>query len=480
MLNKNTNYLTYFLVLTSMVLGGCTLTDVNGTKGRSSSQEDLEAARQILGESLSSDNSGIVLSLNDALTTISNNAFLPQKKFSESIMTQSDRSGRGNEINYTHSYISQNGIHAVSFQRQVEDPLFSKSVSDTLRYNFRNNAGEHIQFPHQNDGKIETIYFDGRREGQISRLKQQSTFVRQDTFIISNVNTSGLSINGVHHGSGSMVITPSQQASFERFYQLEINLLNINAPRSVFNSNQSIWRDISGTLSWQLRVKNSPTSSSSKDMGGTIKLTGAGIALLKLQGSPDQFQVNLDNGDVKNRDTEFEGALKSIDLDNRRITLLNDRTLYLNDSSEIDDDDYPTLQAVHEALMNGATIWAEGEGFLDGDRFIISEVEFEREENEEDEEREEIEFSESVSAVNTDQHTFTLANTVTVLVQDSTRIDDDSDFPTLQAVADALESGQSITADGEGYPTQGGGTADLAASSVTFERNENDNNGEED
>ena len=477
---NNTNYPTCFLILASIVLSGCTLTDVTGTDGRSSSQEDLQAAQQILGESLSSDNSGIVLSLNDALTTISNSTFIPQKSLAESVTVQADRSGRGNEINYTHSYIPQNGIHAVSFQRHIEDPLFNKSVSDSLRYNFRNTRGENIQFPQQDRSEITTIYFNGRREGQISRLKQQSTFVRQDTFIINNVNANALSINGVHHGEGSIEITPSQQTSFERFYQLEINLLDINAPRSAFNSSQSIWRNISGTLSWQLRIKNSPNSASSKDMGGTIKLTGAGIALLKLQGNPAQFQVNLDNGDIKDRDTEFEGAVKSIDINNRHITLLNDRILYLNDSSEIDDDDYPTLQAANEALMNGTIIWAEGEGFLDGDRFFISEVEFEREEDDENEDSEEIEFSETVSAVNTDQNTFTLANQVTVLVEDATNIDEDSEFSTLQEVADALENGQKVTADGEGIPTSGGGLADLTATNVTFEHNENDNNGEED
>ena len=479
-MKNNITYAIYFLLLTSTVLSGCSLTDVKGTGGRTSSQEDLQAVRQILGESLSSDDSGIVLSLTDALTTISNSSFIPQKNRSALSTTGNERSGRGKETNYIYSYHQQSGIHAVSFQRRLNDPLFSKSVSDSLHYNFQNSSGNNIQFPRENAANVKTIYFDGRREGQISGLRQQSTFVRQDTFIINDVNSQTLSINGVHHGKGTIQITPSNQPSFERSYHLEINLLNISAPPSAFNSSQSIWRDISGTLSWQLSIKNSPNGTAGKSMGGTIKLTGAGIALLKLQGKPTQFQVNLNNGDVKDREKEFEGQVTSIDLTNRSIRLHNDRTLYLNDSTEIDEDDYPSLQAAQQALDKGTTVWAEGEGFLDGDRFIISEIEFESDEDGEMEDQEEIEFDEVLSSVNIAAGTFTLANKVTIGVEDSSVINDDGDFFTLQAVSDAIADGQTVTADGEGYPATEDNMVDITATSVKFERVEQDNNGEED
>src|SRR5699024_11910541 len=116
---------------------------------------------------------------------------------------------------------------------------------------------------------------------------------------------------GVHHGSGSIEITPDQKPSFKRAYELEINLLNINAPASAFNSKDDFWKDVNGTLSWQLTIGQ---GAGAKKMGGTIKMAGAGTAMLNFRSSSKKYQVNLNSGDVKDQEEEFEGRINSVDV----------------------------------------------------------------------------------------------------------------------------------------------------------------------
>lgn len=460
---------------------GCTLDNISGTAGRPSGEEDIQAATRILGESLSSDESGIILSLNDALTTVSDNAFLKGSNQPDSSVQKSDRSGRGDEINYSHTYQQQTGIHQVSFKRLVKDALFSKKVTEILNYQYRGSSGHSIQFPDQEQNQISSIYFNGHREGQISTLQKQSLFTRQDTLIINGINSPPLVINGVHHGSGTIEVTPVKESSFRRSYKLEINLLNISVPSTVFSSNQNIWQNVSGTLSWQLSLSKSGNSTNSKKLGGTIKLAGAGIALLNFRKSTKKFQVNLDNGDIKDQGSEFEGRVASINRSEQSVTLASGRKLYLTDSTIFDEEDYVSLQAVSEALAAGISIWAEGEGKVQNNRFIVSEIEFDGDEADDSDDNEEnkIEFEESVSSADAEAGVFILANKVSVRVNSQTDIDDDGDYRTLRAVADALEKGILIKAEGEALQNNEQAATDLTAVEVEFKKINNDNNGSE-
>lgn len=461
-----------FLFAVTFVLAaaaGCTLDDVTGTNNRASSEEDIMAAGQILGEALSSDESGIILSLNDALTTFS------EEQFTTSV-TVASRSGRGQETDYQHSYRQKTGIHTVSFNRQVNGALFNKMVNDSLHYRFRNGAGDNVALPQQNRDRIASIYFDGRREGEITTLRKQSNFVRQDTIVINGFNSPKLSINGVHHGEGTMKLKPTNKTAFNRSYGLEINLLNISVSQSALSKPDKLWKEVSGTLSWQLSIGNN--TASPKKLGGTIKLAGSGIAELNFQQSSVKYQVNLNNGDVKNQATEFEGPIASIDLAAQSLTLRSGRTLYLTAETNIDSEDFASLQAAKNSLSN-EPVWAEGNGRVEGDRFIVSEIEFEREDDEDDEnEKNTVEFEESVTAVDIANQTFTLGGRVVVQINNETEIDSEGDFKTLQEVSDALSDGTNITAEGEATENTGTSTADLTAVELEFKKT--DNNSEED
>ncbi|GAA5522619.1 DUF5666 domain-containing protein [Aliifodinibius salicampi] len=454
----------------------CTLDGISGSNSDTITKEDLQAAGQILGESLSSNNSGVLLSLNDALTNFSSTDFAEtaSKSTPSSPVIQNGHSGRGNETNYQHSYDSETGTHTISFRREVQRSLFEKTVTDTLYYTFRDNGGSFIEFPRQESDRIESITYNGKREGEISTLKKESFFVRTDTFLIDGLSdgSSTLSIDGVHNGEGTITIDETGNGSLERSYELEINFLNIEIEKSPAGD-INIQRGVTGTLSWEMKIER---GSDSKTMRGTIELSGDGTALLHFKNILDLFQINTNDGDLKDLEHEFEGGVQSMDIDGKGVTLVNGRTVYLTNDTEFDNDAYPDLKSVQQALNNGTLIWTEGEGLVQNGRFNVSEIEFEEgyeADDDDDEDREEeIDFEELITSVNIEAGTFTLGNQVIVEMNDQTVIENSSEYRSLQEVADALDQGHTVEADGSAVQAGEGSNADLIATSVDFDREE--------
>ena len=464
---------------------GCTLDDVSSSNNETITQEDLQAAGEILGESLSSDNSGILLSLTDALTNFSSTNFNSSLNKTGTPTTQNDRSGRGGETNYNYSYDQQTGIHTISFRREVNRPLFNKTVIDSLNYIFKDGNGTLIESPNNETERIESINFNGNREGEILTPRKNSYFVRSDTFLIDGVSdaTPVLSIDGVHNSNGHMQIDrPAENQVLERNYELEINFLSIEIEKPT-SGPIDFSRGVTGTLSWEMTIqKNANGNSSSKTLRGTVEMSGDGTALLRFQNLFKRFQVNLTNGDVKDQDEEFEGRVQSVNISEQSVTLVNGRTIYLTEDTEIDVDDFTSFDAVQEAVNRNTFVWAEGEGYVNDNRFYAEEIEFEREYDEDDTEGE-IEFKEWVSSVDLANQTFTLAQNVVVQIAENTNIEDGGDYITLQEVAEALENGILVEADGSAFEETENPDIDLSAITVEFEGEEqesDDGNSEED
>ncbi|WP_440999218.1 DUF5666 domain-containing protein [Fodinibius sp. SL11] len=482
-------YHTFLITVATLAIlvaaAGCTLDDVSSSNSETITQEDLQAAGEILGESLSSDNSGILLSLTDALTNFSSTNFNSSLNKTGTPTTQNDRSGRGGETNYNYSYDQQTGIHTISFRREVNRPLFNKTVIDSLNYIFKDGNGTLIESPNNETERIESINFNGNREGEILTPRKNSYFVRSDTFLIDGVSdaTPVLSIDGVHNSNGHMQIDrPAENQVLERNYELEINFLSIEIEKPTTGP-IDFSRGVTGTLSWEMTIqKNANGNSSSKTLRGTVEMSGDGTALLRFQNLFKRFQVNLTNGDVKDQDEEFEGRVQSVNISEQSVTLVNGRTIYLTENTEIDDDDFTSLDAVQEAVNRNTFVWAEGEGYVNDNRFYAEEIEFEREDDEDDTEGE-IEFKEWVSSVDLANQTFTLAQNVVVQVTENTNIEDGGDYITLQEVAEALQNGVLVEADGSALEETENPDIDLSAITVEFEGEEqesDDGNSEED
>lgn len=475
------------LLLAALAVTSCTLSGIEDDVNSTITDEDLEAASQILGESLSADNSGLILSLNDALTTVSSDGFSmagsPQKSTEPTLQNDS---GRGNESEYSYSYNPETGVHTVSFKRTINRPLFSKEVTDTLNYIFTDNAGEFIESPQAEQERIESINYNGYRDGSVETPRKTSSFIRKDTLLINGVSGASpiLQIDGVHNGNGFLEVKRPNGDLLERSYQLEINFLNIEIDKEL--SQRGLEQGVTGTLSWEMIIdKHTSGNESTKTMRGTIEMNGDGTALLRFQNFLKIFQVNLDNGDVKDQDREFEGRVISVDLGRSSFTLRSGRQIFINEETDFDDD-ISSLSEVQRALEDGHYIWAEGEGYSEGNRFIASEAEFEREREDDDgddddsSDGEQSEFEELVTSVNLQQRTFTITGEVVIRINQETEIEDDGDYQSLQQVRDAINQGLHVIAEGEAQILEDDNEADLLALEVSFENEEDDDDDSED
>ncbi len=472
------------LMVLLFMISGCSLNGIDNQE-EEITEEDLQAAGQILGESLSDETSGVMGSLNDAVTGISSDGFVRTSSAKSLGDDEDDNSGRGRESNFSYSYDPETGTHTLSFMRSVDKPNFSKSVTDTLKYIFTDNNGAFIEFPRVNRDRIETIDYKGFREGTVNSLNRNSFFVRKDTFLIDGVSQASniLSINGVHNGEGNFEGTGEQGNMLQREYTLEINFLNVEVDKSIVQQNQSLEQGVTGTLTYELVVeKTTNGSSSSKTLRGTIEMTGDGTALLRFERFSKLFQINLDDGNVRDQDDEFEGRVQSVNTERSTFTLSNGRVVQITDDTEIESDgDLFSLEEVARALEDNIRVEAEGEGFVDGDIFVATEVEFETDDGDDSD----ISFEAFISDVNLADSTVTLQDERVILITATTTIDDEGDFTDLESLKNALDQGKVVEADGRGTRSDEEGIT-IIALEIEFESEEDngddgdDNDGEGD
>ncbi len=465
-----------------LVITGCSISGVD-KQDEEITQEDLQAASQIIGESLSDETSGIMGSLNDALTGISSDGFVrttSAKSLSDD--DDDDNSGRGRESNFTYSYDPETGTHTLTFLRSITKPNFSKSVKDTLKYIFTDNSGAFIAAPRVNRERIETIDFKGSREGNVNTPRKNSFFVRNDTFLIDGVSEASnlLLIDGVHNGEGNFEKTNDQGNTVDRSYELEINFLDVQIDKSVVRQNQSLEQGVTGTLTYEMIVeKTNNGSSSTKTIRGTVEMNGDGTALLRFERFQKLFQINLDDGDVRDQDDEFEGRVTSVNIENSTFTLAGGRVVRITDETTIENDgDLFSLQEVADALQAEKRVEAEGDGFLDDDVFVATQAKFETEDDDDDVEGK-LDFDAFISSVSVEDSTVTLQDERVIRITENTVIDDSGDYMNLESVQDALNQGQTIAADGEGVESDEEGVS-IVASEIEFELEDSDSGDDDD
>ncbi|WP_421774238.1 hypothetical protein [Gracilimonas sp.] len=378
------------LLMVAAMFSACTLDDVsNDINNQELTAEEIEAATQIMGEALSDDNDGVFSSLNDALTTVSSSGF-----GNDSQMKGHDddrNSGRGNESNYQYEYDRETGTHTISFNREVNNPNFQKSLSAVLTYVFTDVNGEYIAFPRQNRERIENIDFTSDKNGSTESRFRNSEFSRADTFAFTGLSdaSSILTIDGKHYGNGSIDGVTRDGDTFERSFVNEINFLDIQVNKDTVAEYGSLTQGVTGTLNYELTIfRSSNGQSSSKTVTGTIEMDGDGTALLRFANVNRLFKVNLRTGFVSDDEIDIESAVAAVDTLNQTVTLRNDLLVIVSDRTEIEGDDgLDSLEAVARALDAGENVIAEVEGYRNPDNrseFIAEEIEFEFAEDDED------------------------------------------------------------------------------------------------
>lgn len=275
-------------------LPNCTLDRVSGSTNSIITEADLEAATLILGESISGNNSGVYLSVQDALAIISQSGFSPKEISSKKAKVNYDQIS-----NFRTRYNQETGIHIVTFERSTENRL--KNESDSLQYIYRDQNGDFVAFPREQQNLIESISFSGNKIGNIRTTTTTSSFERQNDFFIpstSNENNT-ITLNGIHLGSGFTTVEDPDGQSLQRYYELTFNFLNIEIEQFLNDQNQITDFNFIGGLKWVLQTWNSPEKTTDPiTLDGTMSFIGDGTVLVRFNEIEGIIKLDVQTGQV--------------------------------------------------------------------------------------------------------------------------------------------------------------------------------------
>ncbi len=449
---QNLTQLTAAFLIAIFIFSGCSINDSNvGSDTSELTSEELELAGQIIAESVSDQKDGIFSSLNDAFTLPSNNNFTQSIQEAENYSTPAFKAvsltaETTGQSNYSYTYDPESGKHFVTQNRSINEGNISKETTVELEYIYYDTAGNFVVSPRIDNDRIETIDFLGKRTGSIESGSFQSNFDRSDQFIIEGLtsNSQLLTIDGLHQGNGEFRVTRENGDLLERYYDLTVEFINVQVNNQTVESNGNLKNGVTGTLSYELLINKSVNGDESvKTVNGTIEFNGDGTALLKFRNLLSQFKIKLETGSLLEED-EFEGFIRSVNTSENSITLFNSDKFILTSESQISSESaLNTLVEIESALENDIRVKTEGSFITDAEGSnIIQTVEFNFEE-------EDVEFDELIESVNISENSITLNRSGTLFLTDSTQIDSDGDFFTLESVQNSLENGNSVKAEGE-------------------------------
>ncbi|MTI88215.1 MAG: hypothetical protein FH748_09625 [Balneolaceae bacterium] len=295
------NTLHFFIAVFCMtILSACSAVN-NETEAIS--DEDIEMASQIVAESISDQNSGLMSNVYDALSDVGSDGI--QYKSTDSRAKHDDHppSGRGHERDFTHSYDPETGTHTLHFKRSMEHDRFSKEVEVINKYIFTDPEGTFVVHPKENPDSIAAINFIGNKNGMHSGPVRQSEFSRIDTLDFAGLHAtnSTITMSGNHYGAGNASIQhDSLDAS--RSYRLELNFVDIEIDKALVQANGSLEEGVTGTMTYKLLIQhNRGGEIDEKLIEGELELDGDGSALLRFKGASKIFEILLGSGDVHER-----------------------------------------------------------------------------------------------------------------------------------------------------------------------------------
>ena len=400
--------------------------------------EETQIAGQIIGESISENQSGILSTFSEAFA-------VPTPSGLENGPSLLSTGSFRNLETYSYSFDTESNEHRVFFTIGRETPLLSSAAEVSLSYIFYDSGGNPIEFPADQKERIDAVDFSSEQSGTITTGSKNSMFSRTDRIIMSGISSNSglLTLDGFHSGTGNFSAVSLSGATIQREYALDMNYLNIQIDKATVQSNRNFRSGVTGALSYESTVRDvSSETGSTKIVNGTIELNGDGTALLNFREQPEPIRLRLDDGDLFDED-EFEGRIIDLNLQNRVITIANGQRIEINNRTQIEDGDYPTLESVANAIASNRRIVAEGD-YIHPDEsvnlWIATAVSFEEESNE---------FEDLISSFNLFDNRFTLLNGDQMLLVEQSEVDFEDDLNSLQEVSDAVAAGLPVLAEGE-------------------------------
>ncbi|MDX1670836.1 MAG: hypothetical protein R3211_00740 [Balneolaceae bacterium] len=291
------------LLLTGMLSAACSVSE-SDLGSDELSDADLEAIGQVIGESVSGENDGLMASIYDATAEFTETGmdYTASSKYSDSTPDLQDDSGRGSEKNWSYSYDPETGTHTIEFSRSVFRGEYSKGVDAKYEYIFKDLNGAFIARPKAERERIETLDFFGDRSGSIEAPNRSSAFSRTDTLYLVGISDSTeiLGINGNHHGEGSHDGVRDNGDEVSGNYVLDAQFTDIEIDKALVTENGSLEEGVFGTITYQLeweKVVNDNVVT--KTVSGSLEMNGDGTALLRFNKFERVFLIHLREGDIE-------------------------------------------------------------------------------------------------------------------------------------------------------------------------------------
>jgi hypothetical protein len=425
------------LLMTVLLLQSCSIDGFEQNSSELTLEESLIAG-QIIGESVSENQNGLLSSFSEAFA-------VPTESNLETGPSPLSTGSFRNLENYSYEFESETGVHSITFTRQDNNQFFTTTSSYTLNYIFYDINQNVIRFPAEQQNEIEAVEYTAFRSGDILADTKSSVFTRTDRLFIDGLSsdTDILTIDGYHSGEGLFTKVRADGSQIEREYLLDINYLDIRINKPVVLSSRNFRNGVTGALSYESTIREMGNGNpETKIVNGTVELNGDGTALLKFREQFDTFRLRLANGEVFD-DDDFEGRVTRVNLQDQIFTISNGQRIQINNQTEIKEEDFNTLEEVAAAVNRGVRVTAEGEYYHPDENlnlWVATEVEFELESNE---------FEGLIASVNLSQDSFTLINGDLFFLSEKTELEFDDDFESLQDVANAVEAGMPVEAEGD-------------------------------
>ena len=269
------------------------------------SDADLDMAAEIMGSSISDQQSGLMNSVYDALSTISSTgiSYGNDKNF----LMKSDkdeRGGRGFERSFSHTYDSTTGVHTLSFDRSFEKGLFSSSISTLQEIQYVDLEGNFIAKPKLHRDAVNQINLYSTKSGQNSNPHKSSEFTKIDSLYFTGVHAtqSLVRMDGSHHGFGSGAAVLRDSSSHSRSFEVKVVFDDIEIDKDTLAAYGNLENAVTGTLSYSMTMNKVINGVPEETvMEGTIDLEEDGTALMKFYKYDRLYRLGLRDGDVKER-----------------------------------------------------------------------------------------------------------------------------------------------------------------------------------
>ncbi len=261
--------------------------------------DDIAIAAEVIAESMSDDNSGVMNSLYDAVSTVDNSGISYGSQSHQKAGPENSRSGRGQERNFTYSYDSATGIHTTEYNRNVITDVFTKSVSVVNTHLFLTPENEFVEFPKVDYATIESVDYTSNRNGSSTAPNRTSEFARADSFFISGLHSSSstLAIEGTHESTGSTSGTFKNGTEASRNFDINFELTNVSIVKDSLLIFGNLEQGVTGTITYSMNITRTLGEESDvKEISGEIELVGDGTALLKFKKIAKVIRFNLTNG----------------------------------------------------------------------------------------------------------------------------------------------------------------------------------------